>query len=174
VELRRSLIEYRPTETHQRFVVPYRRTDQHSILVLESDLREWDWIAEESKAVGGAERSRILEEMRQAVLVGGTILEVVNRRPDQTVITPLSSVESVSDYLFFLANLLRDGGADQLADRAFYAAMSFLPRNPITSEFLTHASAALEDVEAHPEQTTSEELLRIREVIARIKRALTR
>lgn len=166
VELRRSLIEFRPTETHQHFVVPYQRTDLHSIVAVERDLREWDWIAESSKAVEPVARREILEEMREALAAGGTVLTIRDNRGGCDQNDPLSSVEAVSDYLFFLANLLRDIGEDRGAAEAFYAAIGFLGRNPIPTEFLESALSSLKAIESsHSQRLNQSERARLHTVV---------
>ena len=175
VELRRSLIEYRPAETHQHFIVPYQRIGTHSIVALETDLREWDWIAERSKPVDRAERCRILEEMRQAVFAGGTTLTVVNRRPNHATPEALSSAQDVSDYLFYLTNILRDCGADDAADVTFYTAIGFHTGNPVTSEFLGNALVALRHTKSMQSKRLGDlERTRLQAVIEGVKGWLAR
>ena len=174
VELRRSFIECRSTETHRHFVLPYQRIDHHAIVALESDLREWDWITEQSKPVDAGERLRIFEEMWQALSVGEIVLEIANRRPEHKAIEPLSSLESLSDYLFHLANILRDCGADSAADEAFSTAIGFIPRNPITSEFLGHALKTLHNISAtQSEQGDALGLPQLHEVITAIEQSFS-
>jgi len=63
--------------------------------------------------------------MRQAVSLGGIRLQIVAQRPAPAPADPLSSLQSLSDYMFQVANLLRDSRHNDAAGRVFYSAMGY-------------------------------------------------
>jgi hypothetical protein len=163
VELRHLYIEYRPTETHQHFILPYEIVVPDAIAAMETDLREWDWIAKRSAPLNAPERETIVEQMREAVLVGGVSLEIVNTRPADHPSDPLSSLQALSDYMFRLANVLRDWGWHDAADEVFYSAMSYTW--PIT-ECLLDNHRTLRSLECREDPVlTNEALERLKGII---------
>jgi len=54
LELSHFYIEYRPTETHQHFMLRYVTLSPYAAAAVSTDLREWDWTAERSTAVNAA------------------------------------------------------------------------------------------------------------------------
>ena len=162
VELRHRYIEYRPTERHQHFILPYDILGPLSIAAMGTDLREWDWMAERSALVSVSERDSILEQMRQAISVGEVSLQFVSQRPVPPPGGPLSSLQDLSDYMFGLANTLRDSGLDEAAADVFYSAMGYTW--PIT-ECLERKLKTLRQLEARQLATLKREQERLRETI---------
>lgn len=146
VEIGRSMIEYRPTITHQHFVVPYKRSNDGSATVVESDLREWDWLNARSRLVEPRERRRILSEIHGALSAGGIVLQTLEERPDRDTIATIDSLQDVADYLASLASFFRDIGADDAADKTFYASIQYSTNNPTTGDFCDLVARTLQDV----------------------------
>lgn len=129
------MIEFRPTPTHQHFVTPYERTTNASLKVVETDLREWDWLAQSSRPVRELERRNILNEMQAALLSAGTTMTILLTRPSRSAISKPTTLANVATFLQFLAQLFRDGGNDEPADLALYASMQYSEANTISGDF---------------------------------------
>jgi hypothetical protein len=119
VELGRSMIEYRTTDTHRHFVVSYERLGDRSIIALNSDLREWDQIKGRSEAIEPERQRYILNEMQKAISVAGIAMNIVNTRPVRYYSDLLVSTKELVEYLDSLSRTLRDAGCDALADETF-------------------------------------------------------
>jgi len=165
VNLQRSAIEYRLTDTHETFLLPYEIREARTIDVLEKDLRRWDFINERSWSVPSFQGTRLINEMRDALSVGEMTVTVIKSRQARRRIDPSRSDKDLFEYLDSLSKAMRDAGQDDLADKTFLAGRLY---GLMPGEFLAAAASALRTVAQSDRHVGAEELRVIETVLSKL------